>query len=81
MAKLLFLSVSFLHFITSLIKFILWLKFFTDKRQTEDYVGGVGVVHSGKFYRVLLSLCLHEIYNSGSSGNCYGEVLEQIATN
>ena len=26
----------FLHFLTSLIKLILWLKFFTDKRQAED---------------------------------------------
>ena len=31
----------FLHFLTSLIKLILWLKFFTDRRQGED-MGGQG---------------------------------------
>ena len=36
----------FLHFLTSLIKLILWLKFFTDKRQAEDM--------GGKDHRVLL---------------------------
>ena len=39
----------FLCFCISLIKLILWLKFFTDKRQAEDMVGG-----GGKKHRVLL---------------------------
>ena len=38
-------------FLTSLIKFILWLKFSTDKRKAEDMVGGGAV---GKGHRVLL---------------------------
>ena len=35
----------FLHFLTSLIKLIFWLKFFfpTDKRQAEDMAGGQGL--------------------------------------
>ena len=41
----------FLHFLTSLMKLILWLKFFTDKRQAED-MGGVG--GGVKDHRVLL---------------------------
>ena len=42
---------------------------------------GWGMSVLGNSRRVLLSLCLHETYNSGSSGNCYGKVVEKIATN
>ena len=40
----------FLHFLTSLIKLILWLNFFSDKRQAEDM--------GGKDHRVLLCVTL-----------------------